>query len=101
MSGIKRLNIDWTYQEMDPHPEGELVYFDDHAAEIARLRAEADALRVDSERLNWLESQVKEYGDGHYSRLEASLIFFWQQTKPDEVYPGFRESIDAAMGADA
>lgn len=94
----------------------------DAVAEIARLRAEldnaasaavanmslacekeseADALRVDSERLNWLESQVKEYGDGHYSRLEASLIFFWQQTKPDEVYPGFRESIDAAMGADA
>lgn len=70
-------------------------------ADHARLRAEADALRVDSQRLNWLESQVKEYGDGHYSRLEASLIFFWQQTKPDEVYPGFRESIDAAMGADA
>lgn len=85
MSGIKRLNIDWTYQEMDPHPEGELVYFDDHAAEIARLRAEADALRVDAERWRFVAS------------ASSSVTFRLHNTRPDH-----RErAIDAAMGAGA
>ncbi len=82
MSGIKRLNIDWTYQEMDPHPEGELVYFDDHAAEIAGLRAEADALRVDAERYRFIRNE------------KNHALTKWRGVSLDGL-------VDAAMGADA
>ncbi len=77
MSGIKRLNIDWTYQEMDPHPEGELVYFDDHAAEIARLRAEADALRIVIKRawedVNWMTNEGKLLNRDCFDYLDAAM----------------------------
>ncbi|WP_333627846.1 hypothetical protein [Stenotrophomonas cyclobalanopsidis] len=54
-------------------------------AEIARLRAEADALRVDAERWRFLAS------------ASSSVTFRLHNARPDH-----RErAIDAAMGADA
>lgn len=104
MSGIQR--YEWVEDGMGRHPEGEYVTFDNHAAEIARLRAEldnaaaaalanmslacekereADALRVDAERYRFLRSG----GCGATLRFHNSN-------------PATRdEMIDAAMGADA
>lgn len=61
------------------------VRYADHAAEIARLRAEADALRVDAERYRFLRSG----GCGATLRFHNSN-------------PASRDAvIDEAMGADA
>ncbi len=81
MSGIKRW--DWVNKMVRGDDHGRFVKYADHAAEIARLRAEADALRVDAERYRWLrEYDVDSYlAGGKCESLDSS--------------------IDAAMGADA
>lgn len=61
------------------------IAYPDHAAEIARLRAEADALRVDAERYRFIRSG----GCGATLRFHNS-----SPANRDEV-------IDEAMGADA
>ncbi|EKT4443988.1 hypothetical protein [Stenotrophomonas maltophilia] len=64
---------------------GNFVRYTDHSAEIARLRAEADALRVDAERYRFLRSG----GCGATLRFHNS-----NPANRDDV-------VDAAMGADA
>lgn len=100
MSEIKRYDVEPLNpvgQSIDESADGLWVYFDDHAAEIARLRAEADALRVDAERWRYarsiltiaaIEDCQAEYG-GCANKAEE-----WVSARADE-------AIDAAMGADA
>jgi len=55
----------------------------------------------DATRLDWLESEVRHYGDGCTEPREAYVGFNWQQSKGCEVFPGVRAAIDAAMKAQA
>lgn len=101
MSGIKRWDIDCHSMEWMEIEDGDMVKFSDHAAEIARLRAEleksakaaldavalacekereADALRVKADRYDWI-------------RRNAVL----DGANGDQ----FDSEIDEAMGADA
>lgn len=62
-----------------------------------RAEAEAAALREDAERLDWLESQMRHYGDGHTEPREASIGWVgWQQSPEETAFPGLRAAIDAA-----
>jgi hypothetical protein len=50
---------------------------------------------TDRERLDWLESQMRNYGDGHTEPKEVSFGYIgWQQSKEQPEYPGLRELID-------
>lgn len=55
----------------------------------------------DTARLDWLESEVRHYGDGHTEPREAYVGFNWQESRGCEVFPGVRAAIDAAMQAQA
>lgn len=57
MSGIKRW--DWVNKMVRGDDHGRFVKYADHAAEIARLRAEADALREDAEALDRVREIVR------------------------------------------
>ncbi|PJL51454.1 hypothetical protein B9Y74_05515 [Stenotrophomonas maltophilia] len=74
---------------------GNYVSYDDHEAEVARLRAEADALRVDAKRYRWLRDQAA-WSDAKnpcpYSEKDGQLRC---------ITSGLDAAIDAAMGADA
>ncbi len=59
--------------------------------EIARLRAEADALRKDAERYRWLRDQHASEGRSFHVREPNSEV----------VSRNLDFAIDAAMGADA
>lgn len=112
MSGIKRYH--WNGDES---AWGAAVLYTDHAAEIARLRAElekaaaaalanmslacqkereADALRVDAERYRWLRDQAA-WTDARnpcaYSEQEDGQLRC--------ITAGLDEAVDKAMGADA
>lgn len=63
---------------------------------VETVCAERDALRADAERLDWLESTMRRYGDGHTEPRECSLFFGWTQGRKDETFPGLRAAIDAA-----
>ena len=54
----------------------------------------ADAVREDSARLDWIESQIREYGDGYTEPREAGWGIQWQQERPDHYWPGLRAWID-------
>jgi hypothetical protein len=54
---------------------------------------------TDTERLNWLESQLHRYGDGITEPREVGLYFDWQQTKAQPEFPGLRQAIDEQMRA--
>lgn len=54
----------------------------------------ADAVREDSDRLDWIESQISKYGDGYTEPREAGFIIEWQQERPDHRWPGLRAWID-------
>ena len=54
----------------------------------------ADAVREDSARLDWIESQIREYGDCYTEPREAGLGIQWQQERPDHYCPGLRAWID-------
>lgn len=54
----------------------------------------ADAVREDSDRLDWIESQIREYGDGYTEPREAGWAIQWQQERPDHYWPGLRAWID-------
>lgn len=54
----------------------------------------ADAVREDSDRLDWIESQIREYGDGYTEPREAGWGIQWQQERPDHYWPGLRAWID-------
>lgn len=107
MNGIER--YDWFEDGMDTQFDGDYVSYADHAAEIARLRAElenaaaaavanmalacekerqADALRVDAERYRWLRQFTDQSPQAieHLPCSDGDLI---------------DAAIDAAMGADA
>lgn len=90
MSGIKR--YDWFEDGMDTQFDGDHVKFADHASEIARLRAEADALRVDAERYRWLIRNWQFDKDSPIS-LHFDLDGLDDTDKA-------AAAIDAAMGAD-
>jgi hypothetical protein len=52
----------------------------------------------DTERLNWLESTMREYGDGYTEPREASIGWIgWQQSPEELHFPGLRKAIDAAI----
>jgi hypothetical protein len=52
----------------------------------------------DTERLNWLESTMREYGDGYTEPREASIEWIgWQQSPEESHFPGLRKAIDAAI----
>lgn len=53
--------------------------------------------RGDSARIDWIESQIQQYGNGHDEPCEASWHFQWQQEKPADYWPGLREWIDQEM----
>lgn len=48
----------------------------------------------DSKRLDWIVSQVQQYGNGHDEPCEASWYFQWQQQKPGDQWTGLRDWID-------
>lgn len=54
----------------------------------------ADAVREDSARLDWIESQIREYGDGYTEPREAGWCIQWQQGRTDHYWPGLRAWID-------
>lgn len=51
---------DFTPYGMVQKDEGHYVYFTDHEAEVARLRAEVEKYRVDAERYRWLRDRANE-----------------------------------------
>lgn len=89
MSGIKRYH--WNGDEIR---NGDLVKFVDHAAEIARLRAEADSLRKDAERYRWLRDQAA-WTDAKnpcpYSEQEDGQLRC--------ITAGLDDAVDASMGS--
>jgi hypothetical protein len=67
--------------------------------EIQAVQPTGDDAR-DAERLNWLESTMREYGDGYTEPREASIDWIgWQQSPEESHFPGIRKAIDAAMDA--
>lgn len=66
----------------------------------AAMHAAADALeamQADAERMDWLESTVRHYGDGRMEPHEAVIGWIgWQQTAEQTQFPGLRAAIDAA-----
>jgi len=95
MSGIKR--YDWFEDGMDTQFDGDYVSYTDHAAEIARLRAEADALRVDAMRWRHARKLLRadEIQAGADSLARSGGLF------NEAVNVAADNAIDAAMGADA
>ncbi len=53
--------------------------------------------RSDTERIDWLASEVRCYGDGYTEPREASVVIDWQQTKEEGNFPGLRVLIDRLM----
>lgn len=69
---------------------------EDMQAEIARLRAEVEAVRVDAERYRWLQKQTPY----RFGKIQAACVIDAVDTlyfKADE----FDSQVDAAMGASA
>ncbi|MEG0966749.1 MAG: hypothetical protein RSG92_15375 [Pseudomonas sp.] len=54
---------------------------------------------ADTQRLDWLESEIRHYGDGQTEPREAYIGFNWQQGNGVKVFPGLRAAIDAEMQA--
>jgi len=54
---------------------------------------------TDTQRLDWLESEIRHYGDGQTEPREAYIGFNWQQGNGVKVFPGLRSAIDAEMQA--
>lgn len=119
MSGIKRYH--WNGDEVR---NGDLVKFVDHAAEIARLRAEldnaaaaavrnmslacekereADSLRIDAMRYRWLRNEAHKVDEMSPAVLLAEAAFPVDNCHTAGFVFGdeLDEQVDAAMGADA
>lgn len=84
MSEIKR--ADFTPYGMVEKEEGHYVYFADHEAEIARLRAEVEKNRVDAERYRWLRDTPWMHNYDLRGVIQNQMNGLWD------------ERIDAAMG---
>jgi hypothetical protein len=54
----------------------------------------AEALREDSARLDWIESQVQQHGDGYNEPHQAGWFLEWEQERPGQVWLGLRAWID-------
>ncbi len=95
MSGINR----WDVETMDERTssEGRWVLHSDHLAEVARLRAEADALRADAMRWRHARKLLRadEIQAGADSLARSGGLF------NEAVNVEADKAIDAAMGADA
>lgn len=121
MSGIKRWDIDCHSMEWMQVEDGDMVKFSDHAAEIARLRAEldnaaaaavrnmslacekereADALRADAERWNWIMSN---YYGGDLTRTQKIIGQCWTREQMEAAIDNdlAERNQEAAMGASA
>ena len=54
-----------------------------------------EAMRSDdSARIDWIASQVQEYGDGYTEPREAGWHIQWQQERPTHYWPGLRSWVD-------
>ena len=94
------------YISMIARDDGEYVRLEDVKAITSALeqaptqqrdttpQPSADAVREDSARLDWIESQIREYGDGYTEPREAGWGIQWQQERPDHYWPGLRAWID-------
>jgi hypothetical protein len=118
MSKIKR--ADFTPYGMVEKDEGHYVYFSDHEAEVARLRAEieenenvinvwrgrtqraeaeVEAYRKDAIRWDWL---MNDYHGGNVARANKVLAGCWNRSQMEEaIDKDLAERDQAAMGASA
>lgn len=97
MSGIQRYDIgfrvDASGASMIYDDHGDYVLHDDHAAEIASLRTETEALRVDAMRYRWLRDRAPD---------EWSVLLWIDSVSQLVIDDSLMDSkIDEAMGADA
>lgn len=122
MNEIKRWTIDCHSMEWMQVEDGDMVKFSDHAAEIARLRAEldnaaaaavanmslscekereADALRVDAMRYRWLRNEAYKVHEMSPAVLLAEAAFPVDNCHTAGFVFGdeLDEQVDAAMGA--
>ncbi len=97
MSGVDRWYFDVETDDYEMDDDGDYVLYSDHAAEIARLRAEADALRVDAMRWRHARKLLRadEIQAGADSLARSGGLF------NEAVNVAADNAIDAAMGADA
>jgi hypothetical protein len=63
---------------------------------------EGQAEDADTRRIDWIERQVQQYGDGYTEPCEAGWHIQWQQQqqqqqRPNETWPGLRRWIDEEM----
>jgi len=108
MSGIKRYDVEPLNpvgQSVDESSDGLWVYFDDHAAEIARLRAEADALRHGLEAVYQFGSDTLRgpTGDTPDDRKwhRTAVLEMTNRASRTITTGSWKKDGDAAMGADA
>ena len=52
---------------------------------------------TDTQRLDWIESQIACYGDGYTEPREAGWCVQWQQGRQNEYWPGLRAWLDGEM----
>lgn len=74
MSGIKR--YDHVSYGMVSDPNGEYIFHSDHDAEVARLRAEVEGLRVKASRYDWIRRNAVldgANGDQLDSEIDAAM----------------------------
>lgn len=96
MSGIKRYSWNCMFG-MEELQDGDYVLHSDHEAELARLRAEVEAYRKDSER--WQHARKLLSVDDIAERQRT--LEEWNFLISEDECRRADEAIDAAMGADA
>ena len=84
---------------MQISPDGGFVRLEDHEKAVAALAAQVEALRVDAERLDWLEGKatLTDYDGGNEGRWSIQGIpaySTWIRNRYD--YKTFKGAIDAA-----
>lgn len=97
---VREAWVRWALTQPNPKPSWLVPYDELSEADKEADRQIFEACRSDlgdKKRIDWIESQVQQYGNGHDEPCEASWHFQWQQEKPADYWPGLREWIDSEM----
>lgn len=108
MSGIKRWDIDCHSMEWMEVEDGDMVKFSDHAAEIARLRAELDNAAAAAVANMSLACQKEREADAlriiaerRLDLIRATLANSEWRHGARNIYAELSKELSEAMGADA